>query len=141
MKNAVLLRDVPLVVRDVSSGGCLIEFSTPLEVGMIGRLEVEFEGERRFEWFRVARVDARGEHEFVAGIEFLPLAAAGADSLRSAIGRFRHAETAGWTDDGPGGPFHAEREHGGDTVRGTANETQDSANSAGRIIDFFRRRS
>jgi len=89
MTNAVLLRNLPLTVRDVSSSGCLIESSAPLQVGTVGWLEVEFEGERRFEWFRIARVHTRGESAFLAGVEFLPLAAAGADSLRSAIGRLR----------------------------------------------------
>lgn len=90
MSSAVLLRNVPLVMRDVSSGGCSIESRTPLQVGMVGWIEVEFEGERRFEWFRVARV-SMGEGVFLAGVEFLPLAAAGADSVRSVIGRFRGA--------------------------------------------------
>ena len=103
MTNAVLLRNLPLMVRDVSSSGCLIESSAPLQVGTVGWLEVEFEGERRFEWFRIARVHTRGESAFLAGVEFLPLAAAGADSLRSAIGRLRRSTPAmgsaeaGWT--------------------------------------------
>ncbi len=95
MTNAVLLRNVPLVVRDVSSGGCLIESGTPLQVGMVGWLEVEFEGARRFEWFRIARVHKRGERAFLSGVEFLPLAAAGSDSLRSAIGRLRRSTASG----------------------------------------------
>ena len=94
MTNAVLLRNLPLLVRDVSSSGCLIESSAPLQVGTVGWLEVEFEGERRFEWFRIARVHTRGESAFLAGVEFLPLAAAGSDSLRSAIGRLRRSTPA-----------------------------------------------
>ena len=94
MTNAVLLRNLPLMVRDVSSSGCLIESSAPLQVGTVGWLEVEFEGERRFEWFRIARVHMRGESAFLAGVEFLPLAAAGSDSLRSAIGRLRRSTPA-----------------------------------------------
>ena len=103
MTNAVLLRNLPLTVRDVSSSGCLIESSAPLQVGTVGWLEVEFEGERRFEWFRIARVHTRGESAFLAGVEFLPLAAAGSDSLRSAIGRLRRTtpewEARRWLDD------------------------------------------
>ena len=103
MTNAVLLRNLPLTVRDVSSSGCLIESSAPLQVGTVGWLEVEFEGERRFEWFRIARVHARGEHAFLAGVEFLPLAAASADSFSqrhwpvaaNGAGAGKHGD--GWT--------------------------------------------
>jgi hypothetical protein len=140
MTNAVLLRDVPLVVRDVSSGGCLIESCMPLQVGTIGWLEVEFEGERRFEWFRIARVDTRGERVFVSGVEFLPLAAAGADSLRSAIGRLRRltpamgsTELAGRSSGDPG---NSAREAGSAPVE-SSSPTRDSAR---KIVDFFRRR-
>jgi len=139
MKTAVLLRDVPLVVRDVSSGGCLIEFSTPLEVGMIGRLEVEFEGERRFEWFRIARIDPRGERAFLAGIEFLPLAAAGADSLRSAIGRFRGAARADGSLNAAGRfPLGSAAAEFGSTA---AESSPENTDRDGKVLDFFRRRS
>ena len=140
MTNAVLLRDVPLVVRDVSSGGCLIESCTPLQVGTIGWLEVEFEGERRFEWFRIARVHTRGESAFLAGVEFLPLAAAGSDSLRSAIGRLRRstpamgsAEPAGRSSVDTG---NSAREVG----EAPAESASQIADSARKIVDFFRRR-
>ena len=138
MKNAVLLRDVPLVVRDVSSGGCLIEFNTPLEVGTIGRLEVEFEGERRFEWFRIAWVDARGEGAFLGGVEFLPLAAAGADSLRSAIGRFRGTAHTSGSAKAAGRFSGASEDIEGD--RTAAESSPESADPARRVLDFFRRR-
>ena len=140
MTNAVLLRNVPLVVRDVSSGGCLIESCTPLQVGTVGWLEVEFEGERRFEWFRIARVDRRGERAFESGVEFLPLAAAGSDSLRGVIGRLRQstlakgsAELAGRSSVDTG---NSARE-GGDAPAKSASQI---AESAGKIVNFFRRR-
>jgi hypothetical protein len=139
MTNAVLLRDVPLVVRDVGSGGCLIESSAPLHVGTIGWLEVEFEGERRFEWFRIARVHAARGHVFVAGVEFLPLAAAGADSFRSAIGRLRRSRSgtkkprkAGNSPD-----RNSESEIGGPITQ----PSQAPTGSPRKILSFFRRRS
>jgi hypothetical protein len=128
MTNAVLLRNVPLVVRDVGSGGCLIETRTPVQVGSIGFLEVDFEGERRVEWFRVARVQTLGPEAFLAGAEFLPLAAAGADSFRSAIGGLRQSAIAS-----------------GNTASETAAAPTESsagkAPSARRILRFLRRRS
>ncbi len=139
MTNAVLLRNVPLVVRDVSSGGCLIESCTPLQVGTVGWLEVEFEGERRFEWFRIARVQARGEHAFVAGVEFLPLAVASADSLRSAIGRLRQSAPASESPKTAGGSSGDRR----NSVRdggAPAESSVDAVESARKILNFFRRR-
>jgi len=140
MTNAVLLKDVALVVRDVSSGGCLIESCTPLQVGTVGRLEVEFEGARRFEWFRVARVDKRGERAYVSGVEFLPLAAAGADSLRSAIGRLRRTTPELGSTEVTG----RSSVDTGNSARevGEAREKSASpiADSARKIVDFFRRR-
>jgi hypothetical protein len=140
MTNAVLLRDVPLVVRDISSGGCSIESCTPLQVGMVGWLEVEFEGERRFEWFRIARVHTRGEGAFLAGVEFLPLAAAGSDSLRSAIGRLRRSTTADVSPEvaGRSSGDHGNSEAG--SAGAPAEPSSRTADSAGKIIDFLRRR-
>ena len=139
MTNAVLLRNLPLMVRDVSSSGCLIESSAPLQVGTVGWLEVEFEGERRFEWFRIARVQARGEHTFVAGVEFLPLAVASADSLRSAIGRLRQSAPASESPKTAGGSSGDRRNNvreGG----APAESSVDAAGAARKIVNFFRRR-
>jgi hypothetical protein len=138
MTNAVLLRDIPLVVRDVSSGGCLIESSAQLHVGMIGWLEVEFEGECRFEWFRVARVEARHKHMYVAGVEFLPLAAAGPDSMRSAIGRLRRSARASKSAKLIGRSRRSRSREAGDAATQLELETTESR---ARILDFSRRRS
>lgn len=140
MTNAVLLRNLPLMVRDVSSSGCLIESSAPLQVGTVGWLEVEFEGERRFEWFRIARVDTRGERSFVSGVEFLPLAAAGSDSLRSAIGRLRRT-TPELGSTAVAGRSSVDT---GNCAREVGEAREESASqiadSARKIVDFFRRR-
>jgi len=140
MTNAVVLRDVPLLVRDVSSGGCLIESSTPLQVGTVGWLEVEFEGERRFEWFRIAHVFTRGERAFVSGVEFLPLAAAGSDSLRSAIGRLRHSPPASASAMVAGRSSGDLGNNDGAIAASPAKASATTSNSARKIVDFFRRR-
>jgi hypothetical protein len=140
MTNAVLLRDVPLVVRDISSGGCSIESCTPLQVGMVGWLEVEFVGERRFEWFRIARVDTRGESVFLAGVEFLPLAAAGSDSLRSAIGRLRQSTTADASPKVAGRSSGDPANSGAGGAGAPSESSTRTADSARKIVDFFRRR-
>jgi len=139
MTNAVLLRNVPLVVRNVSSGGCLIESCTPLQVGMVGWLEVELEGARRFEWFRVARVHTCGERAFLSGVEFLPLAAAGSDSLRSAIGRLRRSTATGSPME-PGRSSGDPRNSGGDGLERETPSSSRTANPARKIVDFIRRR-
>ena len=139
MTSAALLRNVPLVLRDVSSGGCSIESRTPLQVGMVGWLEVEFEGERRFEWFRVARVST-GDGVSLAGLEFLPLAAAGADSVRSAIGRLRRSaiveaspETAGRSSGDLGN-------NDASSTASVATSFSTTTDSARKVVDFVRRR-
>ena len=140
MTNAVLLRNVPLVLRDVSSGGCSIESRTPLEVGMVGWLEVELEGERRFEWFRIARVSTASEGVFLAGLEFLPLAAAGSDSLRSAIGRLRQPSIADASPEAAGRSSGDLRNSGGNNAPAPAESSSRIANSSRKIIEFFQRR-
>jgi hypothetical protein len=140
MTNAVLLKDVVLVVRDVSSGGCLIESCTPLQVGAVGWLEVEFEGARRFEWFRIARVDKRGEGAYVSGVEFLPLAAAGADSLRSAIGRLRGSTPAVGSTEVAGRSSGDSGNSAREVGSAPAESSSEIADSARKIVSFFRRR-
>ena len=138
MTNGVLLRNVPLVMRDVSTGGCSIQSRTPLQVGMVGWLEIDFQGEPRFEWFRVARVHTAGEGVFIAGVEFLPLSAAGADSLRRAIGRLRPSRETSPKGAGrsSGDPGNSED---GSRVAPTTVSAR-TASSAEKIVDFSRRR-
>jgi PilZ domain-containing protein len=135
--NAVLLRNVPLVLRDVSSGGCSIESRTSLHVGMVGWLEVEFEGERRYEWFRIARIHRSSDDIFLAGVEFLTLSAAGSDSLRRAIGRLRHAPQA--SPEGAGRSSGDLGNSDGRSDAAAAAAPAETASSTGKIIDFVRR--
>ena len=140
MTNAVLLRNVPLVMRDISSGGCSIESRIPLQVGMVGWLEVEFEGERRFEWFRVARVHARGGDAFLAGVEFLPLSAAGSNALRRAIGRLRRSTIADASQEAAGRSSGDLGNSGSGSAPSSATSSSPTADSARKIVDFVRRR-
>ena len=140
MTNAVLLRDVPLVVRDISSGGCSIESCAPLQIGTVGWLEVEFEGKRRFEWFRIARVHQREDGVFLAGLEFLPLAAAGSDSLRSAIGRLRQSTTSDASPEAAGRSSGDTGNSGAAVCGQHVESSARTADSARKLVDFFRRR-
>jgi hypothetical protein len=97
MTSAVLLKDMVIWVRNVSAGGCLFESPTPLPIGTIGELDVELNGARRVEWFRVCRVHRvhADSGAYVFGAEFLPVAVAGGDSLRGFVGRVRPGESGG----------------------------------------------
>jgi hypothetical protein len=85
--GAVLVTETPVRVRDVSATGAQLEIPIYLPVGTIGTIEVEFDGARRVEWFRVCRIftthGCSGVH--TAAIEFLPIAAADHRSLRGAV--------------------------------------------------------
>lgn len=88
--SAVLLTETPVQVRNVSAAGA--EFETPvyLPIGTVGQIEVEFDGARRVEWFRVCRIlttiGCSGAH--TAAAEFLPITASDDRSLRGAVRRF-----------------------------------------------------
>ena len=86
-----LTRSKPIRIYDVSAGGCLLESREPLPVGTVGLLTMDFDGRRRQEWIRVCRVQADESRRgpCLVSVEFLPLAPAGADSLRSAVLRLR----------------------------------------------------
>ena len=93
--NAALRRLLPAGMRDLSASGCLIEIQSPVPVGSIGLLEVDIEGVRYADWFRVARValPACAGEPHLMGVEFLQLALAGEQSLRGAM-RSRHVGRA-----------------------------------------------
>jgi hypothetical protein len=88
--GAVLVTETPVRVRDVSAAGAQLETPVYLPLGTIGLIEVEFDGARRVEWFRVCRIHTTqgcsGAH--LAAAEFLPIAAADQRSLRGAVRRF-----------------------------------------------------
>ena len=88
--GAVLVTETPVRVRDVSASGAQLETPVYLPLGTIGLIEVEFDGARRVEWFRVCRTfttqGCSGAHTVAA--EFLPIAAPDHRSLRAAVRRF-----------------------------------------------------
>jgi hypothetical protein len=88
--GAVLVTETPVRVRDVSAAGAQLETPVYLPLGTLGLIEVEFDGARRVEWFRVCRIHTTqgcsGAH--IAAAEFLPIAAADQRSLRGAVRRF-----------------------------------------------------
>jgi hypothetical protein len=94
--TAALLRSVAVRVRDVSTGGCLLETNAHLPVGTVGVLDAAIDGERRLEWFRICRVQpTHGRNgAYLAAAEFLPFAAAGKTSIRGAIGRLQSSGAA-----------------------------------------------
>jgi hypothetical protein len=88
--GAVLVTETPVRVRDVSATGAQLETPVYLPPGTIGLIDMEFDGARRLEWFRVCRIHTTqgcsGAH--TAAAEFLPIAAADHQSLRGAVRRF-----------------------------------------------------
>jgi hypothetical protein len=88
--GAVLLTEILVQVRNVSASGAQLESPVYLPIGTIGMIEVEFDGARRVEWFRVCRIHTvegrNGVH--TAAAEFLPIATVDQRSLRGAVRRF-----------------------------------------------------
>lgn len=77
-------------IRDLSTGGCLLETRAFLPVGTVGALDVEIEGKRFVEWFRIRRTQATHGRSgaYLFGAEFLfPIAVAGESSVRGAVRR------------------------------------------------------
>ena len=88
--DAVLVTETSVHLRDISATGAQFETPIYLPIGTIGMIEVDFDGTRRVEWFRVCRIHTTqacsGAH--LAAAEFLPLSAADQRSLRGAVRRF-----------------------------------------------------
>ena len=88
--GAVLVTETSVHVRDISATGAQLETAVFLPVGTVGMIEVDFDGGRRLDWFRVCRIHTTqgcsGAH--VAAVEFLPIVAADDRSLRGAVRRF-----------------------------------------------------
>jgi len=80
---------VPVLVIDVSEGGCLLETHQPFEPGRTGTLRVTLDGGSHLEDLRVTRclaLPGRGS-TYGVGAEFLRTPRSGGESLRHAIGR------------------------------------------------------
>lgn len=75
-RRAVLMHVQHVDIADVSRIGCRLDASHPLEVGAVGVLAANIDGEVHLEYFRVTRwleADASGRCQ--AGVEFLPVPA------------------------------------------------------------------
>jgi hypothetical protein len=86
---ASLVAQVPLLILDVSPGGCLLESRRPVEPGRIGTVRLALNGHWYIEDVRITRcvaVSGRGT-TFHLGAEFLRTRRLPDQSLRQAIGR------------------------------------------------------
>lgn len=136
--NAALVRGVSVQLRDLSVGGCLLETRAYLPVGTVGVLDMEIEGERYVEWFRIRRIQAQHGRNgaYLFGAEFLlPLAIAGTSSLRGAVRRvYRVDRVTGRTGRLSGEPGKSV------AVAGVTQTTLETlpADSARQILEFRR---
>lgn len=84
---ATLVAQTPLVVLDISNGGCLLEAHQPVEPGRLGTLRLALNGAWYVEDIRVTRctsVTGRGSTYHI-GAEFLRTRRASNQSLRQAV--------------------------------------------------------
>jgi hypothetical protein len=89
--RAVLIRDIPVCLLDVSLSGCLLESRTRLQTPVAGQLRVNVNGETRVDDVRLSRcvfVEGSGV-VYRAGAEFLWTALPGERSVRTAVRLFQ----------------------------------------------------
>ena len=93
---AILSRQVSIRVVNYSASGCLLESRSPLEVGTIGAIRLEWQGQERVEDVRVTRCQPiRGGSRFHIGVQFLATATPPVHSLRRALHRAGDVAAAG----------------------------------------------
>jgi hypothetical protein len=89
--RAVLIRDIPVCLLDVSLSGCLLESRTRLQTPVAGQLSVTVNGEPRVDDIRLSRcvfVEGSGV-AYRAGAEFLWIELPGERSLRRVVRLFQ----------------------------------------------------
>ena len=89
--RAVLIRDVPVCLLNVSLSGCLLEIRTRLQAPVAGQLRVIVNGEARVDDIRLSRcvfVEGSGV-VYRAGAEFLWTDLPGEQSVRRAVRLFQ----------------------------------------------------
>jgi len=89
--RAVLIRDVPVCLLNVSLSGCLLESRTRLQTPVAGQLRVIVNGEARVDDIRLSRcvfVEGSGV-VYRAGAEFLWTDLPGERSVRRAVSLFQ----------------------------------------------------
>jgi len=84
---AILMRDLPTRVVDISASGCLIESRRRLELGTVGRLRLKFGDDECSDDVEVVRCEAvEGERAlFHVGLRFLWTSPRDVGSIRHAI--------------------------------------------------------
>jgi len=116
----MLVRSVPVQVRDMSRGGCLIETCRPIRTGAAGQLRVEIDGIVHLDDIRVCRCQQRAGNGSVysLGVELLKARRLTRRSLRLAlpkmVGRRDVMMALESSDDRPPGALEGsgEREEG-----------------------------
>jgi hypothetical protein len=93
----VLIRSLPVRVRDFSTSGCLIESLDALPEGSVGLLELAADGRQHCETIHVCRASRHGGSPWPwrAGAHFLALAAPSATSVRNLLARFEIMDEIG----------------------------------------------
>jgi hypothetical protein len=93
----VIIRRIPIRVRDVSAAGCLIESADLLPEGTVGQLEMIIDGERHLETVQVCRSTrtSGGGLPWRAGARFLSLTAPPPTSVRNVVARFEILDELG----------------------------------------------
>src|SRR5580704_16964261 len=89
--RAVLIRDIPVCLLNVSLSGCLLESRTRLQTPVAGQLRVIVNGEARVDDIRLSRcvfVEGSGV-VYRAGAEFLWTDLTGERSVRRAVRLFQ----------------------------------------------------
>jgi hypothetical protein len=86
----VLIRIVPVRIRDVSAAGCLLESEGPLPEGAVGLLELTIDGESQSETLRICRSTQMpgSPWPWRSGAHFLTLGAPESSSVRNVVARF-----------------------------------------------------
>ncbi|HEX5109973.1 MAG TPA: hypothetical protein VFV95_16085 [Vicinamibacterales bacterium] len=93
----VIIRRIPVKVRDVSAAGCLLESADMLPEGAVGQLELTIDGERHLETLQVCRSTrtSGGAFPWRAGARFLSLTAPLPTSVRNFAARFEIMDELG----------------------------------------------
>jgi len=86
----VLMRRVPIRVRDVSTSGCQLESPDLLMEGAVGQLEIAIDGQLQKEPLRVCRSvrTPGGQWPWRSGAHFLALEVPAPASVRNVVARF-----------------------------------------------------
>ena len=97
--TGLIARDVPVMLANISRGGCLLESTFGVPVGTIALLRVDIRGRLYTDAIRVTRcavVPGRAERHHV-GVAFLQLSLPGPQSLRLYAANATKPDGGAWT--------------------------------------------